>query len=186
MDRPAPMRWRTARRLWPLLKDLSKGYKRKLFVATVLVLLGRAAALVPPASTRFLIDTILQHGRRDLLPKYVALVAASIAASALAGLTAERMFGSTAFALVAALRRRSQQHIAQLPVAFYDSTRAGTLTARIMSDPDALGRSLQTVYRRQCPPSAQRCFHCSSFCRSARGSPSWPPFPFWRSAGSHA
>jgi len=138
MDRPAPMRWRTARRLWPLLKDLSKGYKRKLFVATVLVLLGRAAALVPPASTRFLIDTILQHGRRDLLPKYVALVAASIAASALAGLTAERMFGSTAFALVAALRRRSQQHIAQLPVAFYDSTRAGTLTARIMSDPDAL------------------------------------------------
>jgi subfamily B ATP-binding cassette protein MsbA len=95
---------------------------------------SRAAGLVLPASTKFLIDDVIGGRRLDLLAPLVGavLVATAVQAAGAYGLT--QLLSKAAQKLIADMRVQVQQHVGRLPVAFHDANKTGDLVSRIMND----------------------------------------------------
>src|SRR5206468_4542697 len=109
--------------------------RRNLFLlGLILTFINRAASLVLPGSTKFLIDDVVQKHRQDLLIPIAAAVAGAILIQALTSYTLIRLLSTSAQRLVADMRVRVQQHIGRLPVRYYDANKTGALISRIMSD----------------------------------------------------
>jgi len=62
-----------ARRVLPLIGELLRPQWVALAAAAVSMLGSRVAALLPPASTAFLVDTILAHRHLELIPMPVSV-----------------------------------------------------------------------------------------------------------------
>ena len=141
-DRPKPKLkvsnvWRDLRELiWP---------RRNLFVVgLVLTFTNRAAGLVLPGSTKFLIDDVIQKHRQDLLLPIAVAVAAAVVIQALTSYTLIRLLSTSAQRLITEMRIRVQQHIGRLPVRYYDANKTGALVSRIMSDVEGVRNLIGT------------------------------------------
>jgi subfamily B ATP-binding cassette protein MsbA len=109
--------------------------RRYLFLlGLVLVFINRAAGLVLPASTKYLIDDIVQKRREDLLTPLVAIVGAAILVQAATSFALTQLLSASAQKLIAEMRVRVQAHIGRLPIRYYDANKTGALVSRIMSD----------------------------------------------------
>ena len=109
--------------------------RRYLFLAGLaLVFINRAASLVLPTSTKYLIDDVVQPRREDLLIPLVALVGAAVLIQAATSFALIQLLSTSAQRLIAEMRIRVQAHIGRLPVRYYDSNKTGALVSRIMSD----------------------------------------------------
>src|SRR5438045_1606330 len=134
--RPAQI-WRDLRELiWP---------RRNLFiVGLLLTFISRAASLVLPGSTKFLIDDVVQKHRQDLLFPIAAAVAGAILVQAVTSYTLIQLLSTSAQRLIAEMRIKVQQHIGRLPVRYYDANKTGALVSRIMSDVEGVRNLLGT------------------------------------------
>ena len=109
-----------------------------------LMAVNRVAGLVLPASTKYLIDTVLrQHHAEKLLP-LVGVVFAATAIQAVTSFSLTQLLSKAAQRMIADLRKQVQQHIGLLPVSFYDSNRTGTLVSRIMTDVEGVRNLIGT------------------------------------------
>jgi len=119
--------WRDLRELvWP---------RRNLFIiGLLLTFVNRAASLVLPGSTKFLIDDVVQKRRPELLFPIAAAVAGAILVQAATSYTLIQLLSTSAQRLIAEMRIKVQQHIGRLPVRYYDANKTGALVSRIMSD----------------------------------------------------
>ncbi len=105
---------------------------------------NRAAGLVLPGSTKFLIDDVIGRRRTDLL---LPLVGAVVAATVVQGLTSfslTQLLSKAAQRLIAEMRRRVQAHIGRLPVSYYDANKTGQLVSRIMNDVEGVRNLIGT------------------------------------------
>jgi subfamily B ATP-binding cassette protein MsbA len=110
----------------------------------VLVGVNRVSSLVLPASTKFLIDDVIGKRRTELL---LPLVSAVVAATLIQGVTSFvliQTLSKAAQRMIADLRRRVQQHIGRLPVAYHDANKSGALVSRIMSDVEGVRNLIGT------------------------------------------
>jgi ABC-type multidrug transport system fused ATPase/permease subunit len=126
------------RALLPDIWELVKPRRWSFALGLALIGLNRAAGLVLPASTKYLVDDII--GKRDI-QMLVPLVIAVLAATATQGVTSyalTQILSKSAQKLIAELRRKVQAHVGRLPVAYYDANKTGTLVARIMSDVEGI------------------------------------------------
>jgi len=98
------------------------------------VFVNRAAGLVLPGSTKFLIDDVVQKRRQDLLLPLAAAVGVAVIVQALTSYSLTQILSTSAQRLIADMRIRVQQHIGRLPVRYYDANKTGALVSRIMSD----------------------------------------------------
>jgi ABC-type multidrug transport system fused ATPase/permease subunit len=120
-----------------VIRDLSDLVwpRRKLFVlGLALVFVNRAAGLVLPGSTKFLIDDVVQKRRQELLLPLAAAVGIAILVQAITSFILTQVLSTSAQRLIAEMRIRVQQHIGRLPVRYYDANKTGALVSRIMSD----------------------------------------------------
>jgi subfamily B ATP-binding cassette protein MsbA len=109
--------------------------RRHLFAGgLLLVFVNRAASLVLPWSTKYLIDDVVQQRREDLLLQLVTIVGAAIAVQAVTSFALTQLLSMSAQRLIAQLRVRVQAHIGRLPIRYYDANKTGALVSRIMSD----------------------------------------------------
>jgi subfamily B ATP-binding cassette protein MsbA len=118
----------------PDIWELVRPRRWQLALGLVLIGINRAAGLVLPASTKYLIDDVI--GKRDAA-MLVPLVTAVLAATAVQGITSftlTQVLSKAAQRLIAELRRKVQTHVGRLPVAYYDANKTGVLVSRIMSD----------------------------------------------------
>ena len=126
--------------IWALVRP-----RRGLLAAGfALMAVNRVCGLVLPASTKFLIDDVI--GKRQ-----------SQSAAAAGGRRARRdpdpgrhlvsadpTLSKAAQRLIAELRRKVQEHVGRLPVAYYDANKTGTLVSRIMSDVEGVRNLIGT------------------------------------------
>ena len=96
--------------------------------------INRAAGLVLPGSTKFLIDDVVGKRRQELLIPLVAAVGVAVVIQALTSFALTQILSTSAQRLIAEMRVRVQQHIGRLPVRYYDANKTGALVSRIMSD----------------------------------------------------
>ncbi|HUG82545.1 MAG TPA: ABC transporter ATP-binding protein [Bryobacterales bacterium] len=143
-NRPAPPNERlpyTKERIFSIARDiweLIKPRRKAMLFGLVLVGISRAAALVLPASTKFLIDDVIVKRREELL---IPIVLAVLAATIVQGVTAfglVQLLSKAAQRVIADLRRKVQQHVGRLPIAYYDKNKTGALLSRIMNDVEGM------------------------------------------------
>jgi len=134
-DTKKKVRFRDVRReAW----DLIRAQRGPLAIGMVLMVISRLAGLVLPATSKFLIDNVVGEGRIELL------VPLALAAGGATLVQAVTSFGLAQFVSIAAqrairdMRTAVQAHVIRLPVAYFDSTKSGTLISRIMSDAEGI------------------------------------------------
>jgi subfamily B ATP-binding cassette protein MsbA len=132
------------RSAWPLIKELVKPRRGLLALGFLLMTVNKLASLVLPGSTRWLVDNVIgKHQARLLAP----LVLAVLAATCIQGVTSfalTQLLSKEAQRLIAELRRKVQEHIGRLPVAYYDANKSGMLVSRIMTDVEGVRNLLGT------------------------------------------
>jgi ABC-type multidrug transport system fused ATPase/permease subunit len=118
----------------PLLLELVRPRRKLLAFGFFLMLINRGAGLVLPASTKYLVDGVIVKQQVWMLqPLVLAVLAATIIQGA-TSFTLTQLLSKEAQRLIAELRQKVQEHVGRLPVAYYDSNKAGVLVSRIMSD----------------------------------------------------
>lgn len=131
-------------KVWPQVWELIKPRRAVLALSFLLMILNRAAGLVLPISSRYLIDGVMNKGDLSLLSKIVAAV---VTATLLQGLTSyalTQLLSKSGQKLISDLRIKVQRHIGSLPIAYFDENRTGVLVARIMSDVEGVRNLIGT------------------------------------------
>ena len=109
--------------------------RRKLvLLGLVLILVNRLSGLVLPASTKYLVDDVIQEGQGELLWTLLGAVALAIGVQAATSFALTRLLSVEAQLLIAGLRSQVQYHVLRLPIRSFDDTRSGELVSRVMDD----------------------------------------------------
>ena len=110
-----------------------------LAVGLALILVGRAASLVLPASTKYLIDDVLGQRNTGLLGVLILAVLGATVVKGLSSVLLTHLVSKASHRLIADLRRKIYAHVIKLPVAYFESSKTGVLVSRVMNDVESVG-----------------------------------------------
>jgi len=128
----------------PLLKELVRPRRGMLITGFALMAINRLCSMVLPGSTKFLVDNVINKKQVWLLKPLVLAVLGATLVQAVTSYTLTQMLSKGAQRLIADLRRRVQEHVGRLPVAYYDANKTGALVSRIMSDVEGVRNLIGT------------------------------------------
>ena len=126
------------RRAWREAGELVREHRRSLAIGLGLMLVGRLAGLVIPASSKFLVDEVLGKGRSDMLVPLALAAAGATLISAITTYANSQIVSVAAQSAITQMRIRVAQHVLRLPVSYFDSTKTGVMISRIMTDPEGV------------------------------------------------
>jgi ABC-type multidrug transport system fused ATPase/permease subunit len=127
-----------SKRAWAEARALIWTYRRSVGIGLALMLVSRAAGLVLPASSRYLLDEVLGQKNAALLPKLAAVAFFATVIQAITSYALSQVVSVAAQQAIAKLREDVQAHLIRLPVRFFDSTKSGVLVSRVMNDPEGI------------------------------------------------
>ena len=134
----APKKKISAQAAWREARALVLARKGRLALGLALMLVNRLVGLVLPATSKFLIDDVIGKGRADLLMPLALAAGAATIVQAVTSFALSQVLGVAAQRAITDMRRRIEAHVARLPVRYFDSTQAGVLISRIMSDAEGI------------------------------------------------
>lgn len=108
--------------------------RKLLFIGLLLIIISRAAGLVPPWATKPFIDDILVQKDLSTLPSLLSLVTGAILIQALTSFLLTKLLSVEAQHLISVLRSQVQKHLLRLPTSFFDNQKSGALVSRVMND----------------------------------------------------
>ncbi len=123
---------------WREARALVWAHRRRLLIGLSLMLVSRLAGLVLPASSKYLIDDVLNGGRSDLLMPIAVAAGIATLVQAVTSFGLGQILGVAAQRAITDMRKRVQAHVMRLPVRYFDSTQTGVLISRIMSDAEGI------------------------------------------------
>ncbi len=128
----------------PLLKELVRPRRGKLLLGFLLMVIGRLCSLVLPGAPKFLVDNVINKHQVSLLNPLVGAVFAATIIQGITSFSLTQLLSKEGQRLIAELRRKVQEHIGRLPVAYYDANKSGALVSRIMSDVEGVRNLIGT------------------------------------------
>jgi len=129
---------------WPLLEELIRPRKAKIATGMVLMLVNMACSLVLPGSSKVIFDLVINQHRTELLMPIIGAVLAATLIQAITSFSLTQLLSKEGQRLIAELRRKVQEHVGRLPVAYYDANKSGALVSRIMSDVEGVRNLIGT------------------------------------------
>jgi ABC-type multidrug transport system fused ATPase/permease subunit len=108
--------------------------KKLLFIGFLLIVISRAAGLVPPLATKPFMDDILVNKQLDKLPLLLTMLTVAILIQAITSFLLTKILSVEAQHLISVLRSRVQKHLLRLPIRFFDNQKSGALVSRVMND----------------------------------------------------
>jgi ABC-type multidrug transport system fused ATPase/permease subunit len=132
---------------WEMLPDVWEFLRPRrghLAIGFGLMAVNRLAGLILPISSKYLVDDVIKKRQVHLLLPIILVVLAATAIQGASSFGLTQILSKEAQRLIAELRARVQAHVGRLSVSYYDSNKAGTLVARIMSDVEGLRNLLGT------------------------------------------
>jgi ABC-type multidrug transport system fused ATPase/permease subunit len=108
--------------------------KKLLFIGLLLIIISRAAGLVPPWATKPFLDDILVNKELDKLPMLLTGLAIAILIQAVTSFLLTKILSVEAQHLISVLRSKVQKHLLRLPIRFFDNQKSGALVSRVMND----------------------------------------------------
>jgi subfamily B ATP-binding cassette protein MsbA len=124
--------------VWREARELIWARRGRIGLGLSLMVVNRLAGLVLPASSKYLIDDIAGKGRADMLVPLALVAGAATFVQAITSFALSQVLGVAAQRAITDMRRRVEEHVARLPVRYFDSTQAGQLLSRIMSDAEGI------------------------------------------------
>ncbi|HSS50836.1 MAG TPA: ABC transporter ATP-binding protein [Thermoanaerobaculia bacterium] len=118
--------------------DLVKARKGRLALGLLLMAVNRAAGLVLPGTTKFLLDEVIGKGNRGLLSLLVLAAGVATLIQALTSFALSQIVGKAAQRSITEMRREVQQHVGRLTVGYFEQTKAGALLSRVMNDAEGI------------------------------------------------
>jgi len=135
---PTPPKKKKTSEQWhsalPLLKELVRPRRGLLALGLFLTMIGQLCSLVLPGSSRYFFDNVIGKNQLWLMKPLVLAILGATLVQAAVSFTLTQLLSKEAQRLIAQLRRRVQEHVGRLPVAYYDANKSGALVSRIMSD----------------------------------------------------
>src|SRR6202162_3765622 len=110
----------------------------------VLMIINRSSGLILPASTKYLVDDVINKRQINLLLPIVAIVITATIIQAITSYSLTQLLSKSSQRMITELRIQVQAHIGRLPVSFYDANKTGVLVARIMSDVEGVRNLIGT------------------------------------------
>src|SRR5690348_7627749 len=112
--------------VWPDLWALIQPRRGLLALGLLLMVINRVSGLVLPASTKFLVDNVIERRQLSLLTPLLAVVIAATLIQGASSYALTQALSTEAQRLIAQLRRQVQAHVGRLHVAYYDANKTGT------------------------------------------------------------
>jgi subfamily B ATP-binding cassette protein MsbA len=128
----------------PEIWSLIRPRRALLTLGLLLMVINRVSGLVLPASTKYLVDDVITKRHFRLLYPLVGVVLLATLVQGLTSFALTQTLSKAAQKLIAELRRRVQEHVGLLPVAYYDANKTGMLVSRIMSDVEGVRNLIGT------------------------------------------
>ncbi|MBC8031486.1 MAG: ABC transporter ATP-binding protein [Pyrinomonadaceae bacterium] len=123
---------------WRDAKELIWVHRFRLAVGLFLMLVNRLVGLVLPASSKYLIDEVIIKQRGELLLTLALAAGAATLIQAVSSFMLSQVLGVAAQRAITEMRKSVQEHIARLPIHYFDSTQTGILISRIMTDAEGI------------------------------------------------
>jgi ABC-type multidrug transport system fused ATPase/permease subunit len=124
--------------VWLDAKDLVWAHRRRLALGLVLMIINRLAGFVLPFSTKYMVDEVIIKHRSSLLMTLAMAVGIATVIQALSSFGLSQVLGVAAQRAITEMRKSVQEHVARLPVQYFDSTQTGVLISRIMTDAEGI------------------------------------------------
>jgi ABC-type bacteriocin/lantibiotic exporter with double-glycine peptidase domain len=123
---------------WREARTLVLARKGRMALGLGLMLINRLVGLVLPATSKYLIDDVIGKRHVELLMPLAFVAASATIVQAVTSFALSQVLGVAAQRAITDMRRRVEAHVARLPVRYFDSTQAGVLISRIMSDAEGI------------------------------------------------
>ena len=113
-------------------------HRKRLSLGLVLMLVNRAAGLVLPATSKWLMDDVVAKGRWDLLSTLAFAAGSATLVESASSFALSRVLGVAAQRAITDMRRQVEAHVMRLPIRYFDSTKTGILISRVMTDAEGI------------------------------------------------
>ncbi len=123
---------------WRDARELIWAHRYRLALGMGLMILNRLMGLVLPASSKYLIDDVILKQRAELLVPLALAAGGATLMQALTSFSLSQVLGVAAQRAITEMRKSVQQHVARLPIRYFDSTQTGILISRIMTDAEGI------------------------------------------------
>ena len=123
---------------WQEARALIWSHRRRLSLGLVLMLVNRAAGLVLPTTSKFLMDDVVGKQRWDLLWTLAFAAGGATLVESASSFALSQVLGVTAQRAITDMRKDVEAHVMRLPIRYFDSTKSGILISRIMTDAEGI------------------------------------------------
>ena len=123
---------------WRDARELVWAHRYRLALGMLLMIVNRLMGLVLPASSKYLIDDVILKQQGDLLIPLALTAGGATLVQAFTSFSLSQVLGVAAQRAITEMRKSVQQHIARLPIRYFDSTQTGILISRIMTDAEGI------------------------------------------------
>jgi subfamily B ATP-binding cassette protein MsbA len=137
-DDPAKKKKVNYSNAWQEARVLIVARSGRLTLGLGLMLISRMAGLVLPATSKYLVDDVIGRRQTQLLVPLALVAGAATLVQAITSFVLSQVLGVAAQRAITDMRRRVEAHVARLPVGYFDSTKAGVLISRIMTDAEGI------------------------------------------------
>ncbi len=127
-----------------MLMELVMPRRGKLALGFLLMLVNIGMSVVLPYAPKIVLDDIIGQGKHYLLTPLVVVVFGATIIQAITSFSLTQLLSKEGQRLIAQLRRKVQEHVGRLPVAYYDANKSGALVSRIMSDVEGVRNLIGT------------------------------------------
>ncbi|MGD9524624.1 MAG: ABC transporter ATP-binding protein [Gemmatimonadales bacterium] len=128
----------TAEMAWREARELVWAHRKRLALGFVIMLVNRAAGLVLPGSSKFLIDKVLPTNDLRMLTWLAVAAAAATLVQSSTSFALSQLLGVAAQRAITEMRRSVQSHLMRLPIRTFDATQTGILVSRVMNDAEGI------------------------------------------------
>jgi subfamily B ATP-binding cassette protein MsbA len=123
---------------WRDARELMWAHRRRLALGMALMILNRVMGMIPPATSKYLIDDVVIKHRSQLLVPLALAVGVATVLQAITSFSLSQVLGVDAQRAITDMRKSVQEHVARLPIRYFDSTQTGILISRIMTDAEGI------------------------------------------------
>jgi len=123
---------------WEEARGLIWTHRKRLALGLGLMLISRAAGLVAPFSTKYLMDDVIAQQHWELLPRLATFVGLAAIVDAACSFANSQVLGVAGQRAITEMRKDVEAHVMRLPIRYFDSTKTGVLISRIMTDAEGI------------------------------------------------
>src|SRR5262249_3224891 len=123
---------------WRDARELIWQHRFRLAFGMLLMTVNRLVGLVLPSSSKYLIDEVILKQRTALLVPLALAAGGATLVQAVSSFALSQILGVAAQRAITEMRKNVQEHVARLPIRYFDSTQTGVLISRIMTDAEGI------------------------------------------------